>query len=270
MANRIRHIAKQTISTIVGLFLWLFIIQTTFANPSDSLIAAFHQSKDVDERLDIAVKIAKLNTSTPKICFPFLFEALADSSEAKDAFLVGKVLRAMGVLHFYQANNDSALYYYQNALRVFGRIADENEMVITKKNIGLVYSNQGDYPKTVQMLTEVLFYFESKKDTVAIIPNYNDLGNTFSLIGNYEKALAYQFKALEFLVRFPNPSLEGNVYNSIGVVYSEKNQLDSAIYYFEKSLKLKQQFGNIYSQLNTKNNLCDCYFHLDKQEKALR
>ncbi|MBZ0243642.1 MAG: sensor histidine kinase [Bacteroidales bacterium] len=35
-------------------------------------------------------------------------------------------------------------------------------------------------------------------------------------------------------------------------------------------MKLKQRYGNVYSQLNTRNNLCDCYFHLDKQEKALR
>ncbi|MGW8123671.1 tetratricopeptide repeat-containing sensor histidine kinase [Roseivirga echinicomitans] len=269
MANSIRHISRLTLSTIVGLYICISTIQSTFANSSDSLKVAFHQSKDADERLDIAIEITRKYISTPKVCFPFLIEAIGDSSKAKNTVLVGKALRALGVLHYYQANNDSALYYYQNALRVFGKTTDENETVITKKNLGLVYSKQGDYPKTIQTLTEVLAYSESKKDTVAIIPNYNDLGNTFSLIGNHNKALEYQFKALELLIRFPNPSLEGNVYNSIGVVYSDKSQFDSAIYFYEKSLILKQKYGNIFSQLNTKNNLCDSYSSLGKQEKAL-
>ncbi|MCK9451048.1 MAG: sensor histidine kinase [Bacteroidales bacterium] len=267
--SKTRHISKQMLSTLVGLFFCMSLIQTTFANPSDSLIVAFHQSKDVDERFDIAYKVAVLYISTPKICFPILHEAIRDSSRATDDFIVGKVVRALGVLHFYQASLDSALYYYQNALGVFERIGEETESVKTKKNIGLVYSNQGDYPEAIKMLMEVHAYFESINDTVSNIANFNDIGNAFALSNNDDKALAYQFKALELLAQFPNPSLEGNVYNSIGYVYAGKEQLDSAVYYYEKSLKLKERYGNVYSQLNTRNNLCECYSRLDKYEKAI-
>ena len=267
--SKTQHISKQILSTLVGLFFCMSIIQTTFANPSDSLIAAFHQSKDIDERFDIAYKLAVLNISTPKICFPVLHEAISDSSKATDDLIVGKVVRVLGVLHYYQSNLDSTLYYYQNALRIFESIGEENETVKTKKNIGLVYSNQGDYPEAIKMLMDAHAYFESKNDTTSTIANFNDIGNAFALSNNDDKALAYQFKALELLAKFPNPSLEGNVYNSIGYVYAEKEQLDSAVYYYEKSLKLKERYGNVYSQLNTRNNLCDCYSGLDKQEKAL-
>ncbi len=268
--SKTRYISKLTLSTLVGLFFCMSVAQIIFANPSDSLIAVFHQSKDVDERFDIAYKIAVLNISTPKICFPILHEAIRDSSRATDDFIVGKLVRALGVLHYYQSSLDSALYYYQNALGIFESIGDETETVSTKKNIGLVYSNQGDYPEAIKMLMDAHAYFESKNDTTSTIANFNDIGNAFALSNNDDKALAYQFKALELLAKFPNPSLEGNVYNSIGYVYAEKEQLDSAVYYYEKSLKLKQQYGNVYSQLNTRNNLCDCYSGLDKQEKAIQ
>ena len=255
---------------IVVLLFCLIFHATVLASFSDSLISVFQKSNNANERLEIAIKFTGLNLSNPSDCFPILHEALRDSSKGAKSLLVGKSLRYIGILYYYQSVHDSSLFYYQKALSVFEKTGDAKEVTKTLKNIGLVYSNKGDYQKAIEYYIKTLSYFESQKDTQNIISNLNDLGNAFMLSGNKDKGLDCQRKALTWLSKYPLPAIKGNVYNSIGYIYHELNQVDSAIFYFGKSLELKKQYGNVFSQLTTKNNLCDCYFLQGETEKSIR
>jgi signal transduction histidine kinase len=255
---------------LIVVFFFFIAPRIVLANSSDSLKSVFYQSKNADKRLEIAFQFGSQNLSNPKECFPIVIAALRDSSSATNNFFVAKSLRLLGTLYYYQAVNDSALFYYQKALIYFGKTGDTKEITKTLKNIGLVYSNKGDYQKAIEYYIKTLSYFESQKDTNNIIANLNDLGNAFTLSGNSEKGLDCQRKALSWLSKFPLPAVKGNVLNSIGYIYEDLNQMDSAIYYYDQSLILKEKYSTIFSQLNTRNNLCDCYFALNKSEKSIR
>ncbi len=83
------------------------------------------------------------------------------------------------------------------------------------------------------------YQIEEESDLASTL--YNSLGQQFSFIGNYDKAIEYHEKSLAIRLKVHNDQhpLTGVSYNNLGSVWGKKGEYDKAIEYHEKSLAIR-------------------------------
>ena len=102
---------------------------------------------------------------------------------------------------------------------------------------------------------------------------YNNLGNTYSHLGDHEKALEYKLKDLaicEQVLPPTHPSLATS-YNNVGSTYIHLGDHEQALEYLLKALAIREQvLPPTHPDLaQSYNNVGSTYVHLGDHEKAL-
>jgi tetratricopeptide (TPR) repeat protein len=103
--------------------------------------------------------------------------------------------------------------------------------------------------------------------------SYNNIGNVYDYLGDYDKALEYHNKALEIrkeVLVENHPDTAGS-YNNIGDVYANLGKYDKALKYHNKALEIfKDVLGENHPKTaNSYNNIGIVYNNLGDYDKAL-
>jgi len=104
---------------------------------------------------------------------------------------------------------------------------------------GELYQAIGSYEKCAQITIGI--YSESD---IKLASTYNNLGNIYKKLGDYENAMAYLQKALNIRLNGPYNTMHHYVaetYNNIGTVFLEMGEYPKAKLYFEKGLRMREK-----------------------------
>jgi class 3 adenylate cyclase/lipopolysaccharide biosynthesis regulator YciM len=96
---------------------------------------------------------------------------------------------------------------------------------------------------------------------------YNNIGNVYTDLEEYDHALDYEHQALEIQKKLK--SGRANTLNSIGSIFQRKGNLDSAQHYFNDALAIEQKSNNELSIARILNNLGQLYEGRKDTTKAL-
>ncbi len=88
-----------------------------------------------------------------------------------------------------------------------------------------------DWKDSIALYNQILKYNKTYRV-------YNNLGNAYSDIGEYEKAKENYLKAINFDPGFPQPE----AYNNLGLVFFRQNKYDEAIFYYQEALKVRKNY----------------------------
>ena len=243
--------------TILIVAICSFLISPNLFSNQDSLKTVLNTSISSEEKLGIAYEIAKLTLfNKPDTATKYLFLALEDSAQNSWSINLANCLNAIGIYYFYRSQYDSTIYYSSRSLNIFIHNGDTASSIKPQKNIALAQRSKGDYKLALTSFFKILAFYKTIKNSSKIAATLNDIGNTYSYLEDDRQAIKYQYEALTYLESETNHRLEGNIYNSFGFIYNNLGKVDSAIMYYEKSLLLKQKSGNLYSIINTRNNIC--------------
>jgi len=249
------------------------IICVSFAD-SDSLKSIYYSTSNTEEKWAAAYLIAKeCQTSEPDTVAKYMYAVIQDSAINPKSESLGNCFNTLGVYHFYQHHFDSVLFYTYKALKIFLDNGNLSRGMQSQYNIALAHRSLGDYQSALNALFEILNYQKNSNNDVRVAATLNDIGNTYSYLKDYTKAIHFQNEALEYLKESPDAGIKGNVYNSLGYIYKTIGKPDSAILFYQQSLELKLKAGNIYSIVNTRNNLCiliDYKQYPEKCEECLK
>jgi len=86
---------------------------------------------------------------------------------------------------------------------------------------------------------------------------------------NMSYALEFFLKGLKIADSLNYLQLQADITGNIGLVYSGLGDYPESLQYFESSLKKQRLLKNLRREIVTLNNIGDCYFHLDRTDKAL-
>ena len=120
--------------------------------------------------------------------------------------------------------------------------AAPEEIATSYNNIGLVYSDQGNYAKALEYskksLAIRLKVLEPDHPDVAL--SYNNIGSVYFNQGNYAKALEYSKKALDIKLKVLGPDHPDVAisYNNIGFIYYSQGNYAKALEYYNKALAI--------------------------------
>ena len=144
----------------------------------------------------------------------------------------------MGIYHEKAGSVDSALYYYESALKLEGA-----KKLMLFSNIGLAYQRKGEPVKSIEYLERAMQEAQEKGkiEVQAIVAN--NIGNAHNDVGNLDKAQEYFEKSLELKEQIGDQ--RGKLFAIYNLV-NMKRPLEFKKKYLEMGLEIAREVNNLY------------------------
>ncbi|HEX9152673.1 MAG TPA: ATP-binding protein [Flavobacterium sp.] len=165
---------------------------------------------------------------------------LKNSEIAKDTLNLAKGYTYLGDYYGTQAVSDSAFMYYSKAEKMYLQRNDIFSLARLRLNKALLQYNEGDFLGSEIAVFKALRVIKGEKANDVIYESYNLLGLIYNELGEYDKAIEFNTKALASIddkiipVEFQSKATS---FNNIGYIYQNLNNHKIAISYFKKGLE---------------------------------
>lgn len=194
---------------------------------------------------------------------------MGDAANASKDTLEAEILRQLG-LELIFVNPETALDYFQKSLDLSTRAKFKPGIAAAHKNIGVCFTNMGDYPNGLTHYFAALEINKELNDQKGIASIYNNLGNVYSYQGDYSSALNYFLEALKIRQAIGDKKGIAASYNNIGSIYGFQSNYPEALKYQQESIKIKAEIGDQAGMASSYNNIGKLYFDQGKYREALR
>ncbi len=167
------------------------------------------------------------------------------------------------------SNPDTAIIFCNQALDLAKRIEWKKGISNSLGNIGYSYSLLGDYFKALQCNSNALKMAEELNDKNIVASILGNIGLIYYHKGDYLKALDYYFNALKIAEELGDKNAITRHLCNIGIVYYLQEDFPKALDYFHKSLKIAEEQGNKQYQANNIGNIGSINLKQQDYPKAL-
>lgn len=193
-------------------------------------------------------------------------KALREKKGSTDTSLIASTLNGIGVAFSSTGYTDSSIYYYKKALHLYKEIRDTTNSVIIDSNLSIIYKNKGLYENSLEHAFDALAKLEGQKPDRALASCYNTIGSVYSNTGDYQKALTFYRKSLNIRNQIKYVKGVGQAYNNIGETFLYLHQYDSALQNLYKAMEVKLNNGE--SAPTVLNNIGEVLFKLNRSSEA--
>jgi signal transduction histidine kinase len=255
------------------LMLWLmFCANLIFAQTEtdrliDSLVRILPNMKED------SIKVNTLNELSAKYQFidaekglDYGILALSLSKKLNWTEGISKSQLSIGANQYFLLDFPNALTSYENALR-----NSKNEQVISTalKSIGLVYSAQSNFSKSLEYYFKALKISEASNDKTLNSKLYANIGTDYARLGQNKKAIENYLKALRINQEIDNKIGQSLNFQNIGNLYFLQNQEEKALDYIQKSMTINDAVGNKKGKIYNLESLTDIHISKSEYTKAL-
>lgn len=225
---------------IFTLFLLFYISTENFAQTKvDSLKQVLAKTKIDTVRLNILSDIIKQNLyADPTDSRKLAQQYLSIAQKNKLATEIARGTNLIGMTYHVSGEINKALGYYIEALKGYELLKDSLYMGISMNNIAACYQFRKEPKETIEYYEKALNIFQkiNNKQWIANV-SYN-LGNQYTNLRNFNKALNISRLALKSFRDLSDKNSEGLAYTQLGSIDMELNKLAEAITYFQQSNQL--------------------------------
>jgi signal transduction histidine kinase len=168
---------------------------------------------------------------------------LYKSISSEDTASVAKAYSYLGDYYGSQKVSDSAFLYYFRAEKIYLDRKENYSLAKTRLNKAMLQFNESDFSGSEISALKALRVLKEEKANDLVYEIYNLLGNVYNELGEFDKAIEFNNKALSSLDKEMTPvefQSRATSMNNLGLVYQNLNQHQKAIPYFEKGLKNKK------------------------------
>ena len=230
----------------------------------DSLKSIIPEQLDTAKLLSIVALDNLLASSSPADIMPYLQEGLEIATDLEHPYYTARMLNLLGASHFYLAEYDESMKYWQEAITVFDEMPEdeyygESRMRLVHSssfmNLGVLSRMRGEYSNALEYYQKSLDIRKTTgyKDGVAAC--YINIAKVYVDNKNDSRALEYYLKAEEIFQEHPNEMYQAGLLNNIGLVYKRQKDLEKAESYFNRSLEM-------YKQLDEPKRISQSYVNL--------
>ncbi|PID71056.1 MAG: hypothetical protein CR985_01685 [Flavobacteriales bacterium] len=133
---------------------------------------------------------------------------------------------------------DTAYYHYNKAYHFFESINQQNYAAKMLYGMAFIKGRYRDYSGSEILIIKAISKYKSLKKNEALYASYNHLALLQNDIKEYDKALFYHNKALEYLDKLKNKrDFYDVILNNIGLIYLEKGNYLKALNHFNRILE---------------------------------
>jgi adenylate cyclase len=177
--------------------------------------------------------------------------------------------KAIGMGYYFENNWVDATVNWKQALAAFDAAGDKNGVSNMLNNLGAVHFNGGDDEAAIDYYLQSLRVAESINDTLRIATALVNIGSVYlNKEANRPLAFDYYKRALPLSVKLGDMDAIGTCAVNMGEFFLNINNTDSALFYFEKALDAYRNSatGNVAYALK---NIGKVYAQRDEFQKAI-
>ncbi len=242
----------------VNILILLFLTITLSAQNIDSLLQVYKTTKADTTRINTLIDLGKAYKSKqPDSAMYYFKNALRYSKTIKYFKGEGNANFHLGVLYRTSQNTDTALIFYNAALKIWTAEADTTEITKIYTHLGNMYSDLGMFEESMQYHEKALSLAKSARLMKQIGQSLYNLGNAYKRIGVLSKALDYYLEAKDIFEGINEDKGLASCLNLIGILYMDWLQYQKALDTYTESLKLEEARNN-------KPGIADIYLNLGK------
>jgi tetratricopeptide (TPR) repeat protein len=179
-----------------------------------------------------------------------------------------KTIGNIGLIYSETGDFPQAMSYYFQALKISEKIKDKSSIARNFGNIGGVYVRQKNDEKALEYISKSITLFEELGDKLRVAIGLSNLGGICESMGDHEKALDYSLKALKVFEELGEKNNIAFALGNIGSVYKAGGEYEKALENFRQALKLKEEVGDKNGIAIQCSNLGDLYLQLKKYTEA--
>lgn len=169
---------------------------------------------------------------------------LEKSESSSDTVSIAKANSYLGDYYGAQGVSDSAFMYYYKAEKIYLKKNENYNLARTRLNKAILQFTESDIAGSEISALKALRVLKGENANDLTVEAYNLLGLVYNELGEYDKAIEYQTKAIVSIEKQPTPiefQSRAVSMNNLGLVYQNENQDQKAILYFEKGLEQKKE-----------------------------
>tara|TARA_B100000315_G_C14577471_1_gene588633 strand:+ start:177 stop:2588 length:2412 start_codon:yes stop_codon:yes gene_type:complete len=165
---------------------------------------------------------------------------------------------------------DLALKNFNEALKNFKNLGDEDDIASVLHNRSAVYFARGKYDLALRDDKEALIIYKKfgKEDQIGSIKN--NIGVIYRAWGNYDLALKNYQEAFKIYKKHGKEFKSSAILNNIGSIYQSLGKHDLALKKYQKSLKIRRKLGSEKTIAFSIDRIAGAYQSLGKYELALK
>lgn len=172
-----------------------------------------------------------------------------------------------GVLKEIQMDLDSALYFYEKALKFKEAKKDELGIPYSLNKIAMVKIIQKKYDEAKKLFDHAYVIRVKKGDKIGIAENLNFYGYYYKNIGNNKEAIAYFTKALELSKKHDYKNLIQENYQVLSELYEKNKEYASALKYYKNHVRYKDSIQNF--EISAKQAELDIEYETEEKGKEI-
>lgn len=162
----------------------------------------------------------------------------------------------------------SSILYNYKAMALCDEANDSTCLSAIANNMATTYNLMGDYGAAVDNLLVAIAIDEALKDTLGLGIDYINLGYSYFESKNFEKALEYAKKSLDYLLLANDEHGQTYSLELLASIYLGKLQPEKAKPFIDASLHLAKVTQNEYTYQNNLKQLGDYHFQKKSYDSA--
>ncbi|CAM4191438.1 tetratricopeptide repeat protein [Zobellia roscoffensis] len=188
--------------------------------------------------------------------------------QAKDSFLMAKMLNSIGINHMYLSQYPEAIKSYLDAKRIYEDIdlINDKQYASILSNIGLLYARLEKFDQSEDYQKQALSFFKKNDFQEGVANALTNLGRVYNETGKSDKAIESYKQAYDIMERNSNERGMASALTNTGIAYTEMGQYEEAIPYFKQTQEIYEKLKNANNLAIVHQHLADCYA-LGKQKK---
>ncbi|SHJ98508.1 Tetratricopeptide repeat-containing protein [Reichenbachiella agariperforans] len=144
----------------------------------------------------------------------------------------------------WQGAYDSALFFLNKAETIVNRQSDglrkTRALTGMMSNYGKIFQDIGDYEKAIQYLLKAIDYAEDENLGYNKAMAMMNIGSNYLAMNDDQEAEEYFRRSLQYADTINNLQLQSWNYQYIGTIYAKREMLDSTLNYYRKAINISK------------------------------
>jgi signal transduction histidine kinase len=157
---------------------------------------------------------------------------------ARDTLRIAEANWDLANFYYQRHKLDSSYYHYNIAFNLYERIGEELQAGRMLLNIATIQKDIKDFLSSEVTTIEAIRKIRPFQRTYQMYLAYNNLGVTNGYLEEYENAIRYHGKALDYAEEMNDEILTASSLNNLGIVYKNKGNYNQAVEMYSKALEM--------------------------------
>ena len=197
----------------------------------------------------IAVEIAGVVTTRWKNQSRFR-EAVKTCKETLAVFPDYRIFHTLARSEAALGEIDAAKKDYQQALDECPP-TEEREKASIIHNLAIIYANQGEVARAIELYQESLQLKEKIGDVQGKAASLHQLAGIYANQGEVAPAIAFYQQSLEIYQKIGDVQGKAATLHQLAGIYANQGEVEKAIAFYQESLELKEKIGNLQGKAAT-------------------